>query len=163
MNRRGALHFAVAAGLCWTSLIRAAEPSKKLSASAIQIVLVDTRDVDVPAEFRYAMYEHIIQQVRKSGTFPKVFRGGDRAADAVPDLVTLHTTVEKFTEGSQTKREVTTVGGATKVDVTTTLTARDGRTLIDQKVSGKVRFFGENLAATNDLAKRIAKLLKDNF
>ena len=77
--------------------------------------------------------------------------------------MTLQTAVEKFTEGSQTKREVTTVTGATKVDVSATLTTRDGRTLVDRKVSGKVRFFGENLGATNDLAKRIAKLLKENF
>ena len=162
MNRRIALHLTFAASVCALS-IRAAEPPKKLSASAIQILLVETHEVEIPAEFRYAMYEHIVEQVRKSGTFQKVFRGGDRAADAVPDLVTLHTTVEKFTEGSQTKREVTTVGGATKVDVSATLTTRDGRTVVDQKVSGKVRFFGENLAATNDLAKRIAKLLKENF
>jgi len=163
MSRRIAASLAFM-GIVSALAIHAADPPpKKLSASAIQIALVEAHDVEIPAEFRYAMYEHIIEQVRKSGTFSKVFRGGDRAADGIPDLVTLHTTVEKFTEGSQTKREVTTVAGATKVDVSATLTARDARTLLDRKVSGKVRFFGENLGATNDLAKRIAKLLKENF
>jgi hypothetical protein len=28
------------------------------------------------------------------------------------------------------------------------------------RIQGKVRFFGENLGVTNDLAKRIVKLLK---
>jgi hypothetical protein len=164
MTRRAASFPILAVLLSFALPIRAADPApEKLNASAIQIALVETRDVEIPAEFRYAMYEHIIEHVRKTGTFQKVFRGGDRAADAVPDLVTLHTAVEKFTEGSQTKREVTTVTGATKVDVSATLTARDGRALVDRKVSGKVRFFGENLGATNDLAKRIAKLLKGNF
>jgi hypothetical protein len=61
------------------------------------------------------------------------------------------------------KREVTTVVGATKLDVGVTVTARDAKTLLDQKVSGKVRFFGENLGATNDLAKRISKVLRESF
>jgi len=72
-------------------------------------------------------------------------------------------TVEKFAEGSQTKREVTTIAGATKVDVSATVTARDGRVLLDLNLTGKVRFFGDNLSATNDLAKRIAKLLRERF
>jgi len=55
------------------------------------------------------------------------------------------------------------VVGATKLDVGVTVTARDAKTLLDQKVSGKVRFFGENLGATNDLAKRISKVLRESF
>jgi hypothetical protein len=35
--------------------------------------------------------------------------------------------------------------------------------LLKNDLSGKVRFFGENLGATNDLAKRIAKLLQERF
>jgi hypothetical protein len=161
--RRNAACFLFFFALCWMLPTRAAEPPKKLSASAIQINLVEVGNVEIPAEFRYAIYECLIEQVRKSGTFQKVFRGGDHAADAIPDLVTLHTTVEKYTEGSQMKREVTTVVGATKLDVGVTVTARDAKTLLDQKVSGKVRFFGENLGATNDLAKRISKVLRESF
>jgi hypothetical protein len=151
-------------GLCSALPISAVDPApKKLSASAIQIAMVETGDIQIPEEFRYSMYEHLIELVRQSGTFQKVFRGGDHEADGIPDLVTLHTKVEKFTQGSQTKRELTTVMGATKVDVSATVTTRDARTVLDQKVTGKVRFFGENLGATNDLAKRITKLLSANF
>jgi hypothetical protein len=71
--------------------------------------------------------------------------------------------VENFEEGSQTKRELTTVLGATKIDIGTTVTARDGRTIWDKKIQGKVRFRGENLGATNDLAKHITKLLRESF
>ena len=88
---------------------------------------------------------------------------GDHAADAIPDLVTLHTKVESFKEGSQTERELVTVLGATKVDIATSVTARDGRSLMDQKITGRVRFFGENLGVTNDLAKRITKLVSETF
>jgi hypothetical protein len=136
---------------------------QKLSASAIQIEPVEAGDVRIPAEFRSAIYEFLVERVREAGTFRQVLRSGDRAADSIPGLVTLHTTVEKFKEGSQMKREVTAVLGATTVDVSASVTARDGRTLLDSRIQGKVHFFGENLGVTNDLAKRIAKLLHKNF
>lgn len=136
----------------------------KLHASAIQIELTDVGDVSIPAEFRYAIYERLIEQVRDSRLFGKVYRSGDKAAADVPDLVVLHTSVEAFQEGSQMKRELAPVAmGSTKVDVAAQVTSKDGKTLLDQKVAGKVRIFGENLGATNDLAKRITKLLAANF
>ncbi|HTB18268.1 MAG TPA: hypothetical protein VK708_09125 [Bryobacteraceae bacterium] len=139
-------------------------PAKpKLSASAVQIAMVEAGDIQIPAEFRFAVYERLVERVRESGAFQKVYRTGDRAADGVTDLVTLHTKVQGFQEGSQTKRELTTVFGATKVEVAASVTARDGHTLMDQKITGRVRFFGENLGVTNDLAKRIAKLLGETF
>ena len=139
----------------------AAKP--KLSASAIQIAMVEAGDVLIPAEFRYAVYERLVERVRTSGVFQKVYRMGDHAADGVPDLVILHTKVDTFKEGSQTKRELVTVVGSTKVDVTASLTNRDGKSLMDQKITGRVRFFGENLGVTNDLAKRITKLVRESF
>jgi hypothetical protein len=138
-------------------------PQPKLSASAIQIAMVDVGDVQIPAEFRYAVYERLVEQVRASGAFQKVYRMGDRTSDGTPDLVTLHTKVDTFKAGSQTTRELVTVLGATKVDITSTVTARDGHSLMEQKITGRVRFFGENLGVTNDLAKRITKRLRESF
>jgi hypothetical protein len=34
---------------------------------------------------------------------------------------------------------------------------------MDQKITGRVRFFGENLGVTDDLAKRITKLVREAF
>jgi hypothetical protein len=154
----------VVAGLCAAQALSAQTAAKpKLSASAIQIAMVEAGEIPIPAEFRFAVYERLVQQVRDSGTFKNVYRAGDRAADGVTDLVTLHTKVDAFKEGSQTKRELTTVAGATKVDITATVTARDGQTLTAQKITGRVRYFGENLGVTNDLAKRITKLVSETF
>jgi len=139
------------------------DTNQKLKASAIRIEPVGAGDVQIPAEFRLAIYEFLVQRVRESGTFQKVFRSGDREADSIPDLVTLHTTVQKFQEGSQMKRELTKVLGATTVDVSTTVTGHDGQPLLNNDIQGKVRFFGENLGVTNDIAKRIAKLLAKNY
>ncbi|HYL79113.1 MAG TPA: hypothetical protein VEU96_33285 [Bryobacteraceae bacterium] len=133
------------------------------SLPALQIELVEIGDIRIPAEFRSAIYERLIEQVNKTGKFQKVFRSGDRAAASYPNLITLHTTVQKFKQGSQMQREITTVLGSTKVDVNTMVTARGGEALFDRDVQGKVRFFGENLGATYDLAKRIAKVLRQSF
>jgi hypothetical protein len=135
----------------------------KLSASAIRIEPVDAEDVSIPAEFRYAIYERVIERVRQAGTFQKVLRSGDHAGDGISDLVTLHMRVAGFKEGNRTERELTTVLGATKIDIDTSVTAKDGRTLVEKSVTGKVRFRGDNLGATNDLAKHITKVLRESF
>lgn len=136
---------------------------EKLKASAILIAPVETGDVQIPGEFRSAIYERLVDRVRLGGGFQKVYRTGDRAAESAPDLVILHTTVEGFKEGSQLKRELIKVAGATTVDVSTSVVSHDGRALLDGKVQGKVRFFGENLGVTNDIAKKVDKLLLKNF
>lgn len=133
---------------------------QKFAASAVQIEPPDDADVQIPAEFRAAVYEFLVNRVRESGAFHQVFRSGDRAAAGVLDLVTLRITVDKFKQGSQMTREITTVLGATKLDVSASLIDRSGHVVLNGHVHGKVRFFGENLGVTDDLAKRIAKLLK---
>ena len=164
MRSRG-IFVLIAAGalLGLPAIVLAQTAAKKLSASAIQVAMVDAGDVQIPEEFRFAIYERLVQRLGASGTFQEVYRAGDRAANDVADLVTLHTKVAGFKEGSQTKRELVKVLGATKVEITASVTARDGRVLMDQQITGRVRFFGENLGVTNDLAKRITKLVSEAF
>src|SRR5271166_1127746 len=137
-------YFPLAAVLFWTiSAVAQPSPSapagpQKLSASAIQILPVETADVSIPAEFRFAIYEHVIEQLNKAGTFQKVIRSGDHSADSIPDLVTLHIQIDKFDEGSQMQRELIKVHGATKIDVSTTVTVKDGHAVLEKKISGKV-------------------------
>jgi hypothetical protein len=139
------------------------KPSAMPSASAIQVELPDAGDTAIPAEFRYAVFEHLITHLQKSGTFQKVYRSGDKGAAGASDLLTLRASVEKFTEGNQMAREVLVVAGWTKVTVNVKVTAKDGHTVLEKPVTGKVRFRGENLNVTRDLAKQITKLLKENF
>jgi hypothetical protein len=135
----------------------------KLSASAIQIAMVETSAVQIPAEFRFDMYERLVDRVRASGAFQKVYRAGDHGADGVRDLVILRTQVDAFKEGSQTKRELTSVAGSTQVAVTASVTRRDGQALVAQKIIGRVRYFGDNLGVSSDVAKRITKMLGETF
>lgn len=154
-------------GICLIVLIPALalaqDKPKKLSAGAIQIEPIESGDIVIPAEFRYAIYERLIERVKADGEFKQVFRSGDRTAQSVPDLVVLKTKISRFKQGSQTQRELTTVTGGSRIDVTTTVERKNGGVLLNNDITGRVRFFGENLNVTNDLAKRIAKVLKENF
>jgi hypothetical protein len=101
--------------------------------------------------------------VSKSGKFQHVYRSGDRAASDAPNLVTLRMKVKGFKQGSQRTRQVTTVAGATSVDLGVQVTGRDGKVLVDRDVEGKVRFFGGNLRATRDFSMKVAKILRQSF
>jgi hypothetical protein len=145
------------------ALALAQDKPKKLTAGAIQIEPIEAGDIVIPAEFRYAIYERLIERVKADGEFKQVLRSGDRNAQSIPDLVVLHTKISRFKQGSQTQRELTTVTGGTRVDLTATVERKSGGVLLNNDITGRVRFFGENLGVTNDLAKRIAKVLKENF
>ncbi len=137
---------------------------QKLSASAIQIERTEIPEtMGIPEDFRVAIYENVILQLTKTGKFKQVFRTGDRRAKDVPDLVVLRMVSVAFKEGSQKQREVTTVSGATSMKVMVQFTDRNGKVLLEKEVEGKVRFMGENIRATYDLAKKVRKVVEEEF
>jgi hypothetical protein len=137
----------------------AAKPAATATPWAIQIEPVSAEEGKLPPDFAMAIYEKLIEEVGKTNKFQQVFRSGDRRATDVPNLLILTTRLEKFERGSQTKRAVTTVAGATKVTVNVQLATRDSKIKIDKKAGGTVRLFGENIKATQALAKNIATLI----
>ena len=134
----------------------------KIKAAAIQVDMIHSDEIKLPAEFQIALYEDLIRQLEKQG-FEHVYRDGDRNAANVADLVVLHSTVRGFKEGSERARRVTTVAGATSISIHCQFTRLDGTSLLEQDVNGKVRFFGGNLRATYDFAKKAAKVAHENF
>jgi len=140
------------------------QQSQKLTASAIQLErIVTPEDLLIPEDTRVSMYENVILQLIKTKKFQHVYRSGNRAAGDAPDLVVLHLFPEAFKPGSQKEREVITVAGATSIKVRVQFTSRDGNVLFEKDIVGKVRFYGENLRATYDLAKKVASLANQSF
>lgn len=134
----------------------------KIKASAIQVAAIQSEDIPLPAEFRVALYERLIQQLQKRG-FQQVYRDGDRNAASVPGLIVLHSTVRRFKAGSERARQVTTVAGATSIDVHCQFTNAEGQSVLERDVNGKVRFLGGNLRATYDFAKKASRIAYENF
>jgi len=142
----------------------APQQMQKLTASAIQLERSDPpEDLLIPEDTRVATYENVILQLTKTQKFQHVYRSGDRTAASVPDLVILRVIPQAFKAGSQKQREVTTVSGATSMKVKIQFVSRDGKVLREKIVEGKVRFYGENLRATYDLAKKVAAVVNETF
>jgi hypothetical protein len=145
-----------------TALAQDKAPAK-IQASSIQILMVQSDEVKLPIEFQLALYENLIEQVQKTHKFQHVYRDGDTAAANAADLVILHSNVYGFKKGSEEKRQVTTVSGATQIKVHCLFTDKAGKSELAQDVTGKVRFIGGNLRATFDFAKKVARIVATNL
>jgi hypothetical protein len=130
--------------------------------SSIQVDRVEPGEIELAYSFQVAIYESLVQELTKTHRFKDVFREGDRKASDAPNLLVLKTTIVKYTAGSETRRAVTTVSGATKVCVRSQLVTRDGKIVLDRTVDGKVRFFGSNLRATQNLARNVVKVIEQS-
>ncbi|MBZ5573595.1 MAG: hypothetical protein LAO09_17145 [Acidobacteriia bacterium] len=129
---------------------------------SVQVERIDPGRVDLAHSFQVAIYENLLEELDKTKRFEYVLREGDSKASEIPDLLTLKTMVVKYTPGSETRRAVTTVSGATKLTVRSQLVTREGRIVMERTVNGNVRFFGSNLRATHNLARNIAKAIKQS-
>jgi hypothetical protein len=127
---------------------------------SVQVNKVDPGNVNLAPSFQIAIYENLLHELGKTKQFKQVLRDGDRSAADVPDLLVLKTKVEGYTAGSETRRAVTTISGATKLTVRTQLSTRDGKIILEHTVTGNVRFMGSNLRATHNLARNVAKAIK---
>ena len=135
---------------------------EKIKASAITVLMIQSDEIKLPAEFQVSLYENLIQQLQKKGGFQHVYREGDRNSAGVPNLIVLHSTVRGFKQGSQMARDVTTVAGATSISVHCEFTSDGGLVLLARDIKGNVRFFGGNLKATSDFAKKAASVAREN-
>jgi hypothetical protein len=126
---------------------------------SVQVDRVDPGDVGLESSFGAAIYENLLEELAKTEQFKQLFRNGDRNANDVPNLLILKTTVQKYTPGSETRRAVTTVNGATKLNVRIQLVTREGHVVLENVVDGNVRFIGGNLRATHNLAHNVAVTL----
>src|SRR5215469_15337603 len=129
---------------------------------SVQVDKVNPGDVEIEPAFRVAIYENLVDELVKTNRFQQVFRDSDRTTSAVPNLLILKTTVQKYAAGSETRREVTTVSGATKLMVRSQLCPRGGEVILERMVDGNVRFLGSNLRATHSLARNVAKTIKQS-
>jgi len=127
---------------------------------SLQVDKVKPGDVIIERSFLDAIYENLLQELAKTKQFKQLYRSGDRNATDVHRLLILKTTVQAYTPGSETRRAVTTVSGATKLNVRIQLVTPENHQVMEHVVAGNVRFIGSNLRATHNLARSVAATLK---
>jgi len=152
------------AGRLWgqTGAVKSEVGSSGEKQWSIQVDRVEQGETELAYSFQVATYENLLEELNKTHRFKRVFREGEHQASDAADLLILKTTVLNYTAGSETRRAVTTFSGATKLRVRTQLVTREGTIVLERTVDGKVRFFGSNLRATHNLAKNIAKIIKES-
>jgi len=153
---RATILFCLMTPLCLTGVASQAQEKP----IGVEVEMIQSDEVKLPAEFRVALYENLVQQLHRKGTFENVYRDGDRNAAGRPDTIVLHTNVKGFKQGSERTRQVTTVAGATSIRVHCRFSDTEGHTLLERDIEGKVHFFGGNLKATSDFAKKAASVAR---
>jgi hypothetical protein len=129
---------------------------------SLQVDRINPGDVILASSFQIAIYENLLDELSKTKQFRQVLRDGDRTASDTSNLLILKTAVQKYTAGSETRRAVTTVSGATKLTVRSQLCTPGGQIVLERTVDGNVRFLGSNLRATHNLARNVAKAIKQS-
>jgi hypothetical protein len=144
---------------CLSTLILAALPlsaektrQAQIKVAAIEVAMIESDEILLPAEFLVALYE-MIYLLEKHG-FSPVYRARERNAATVDDRVVLHSIVHSFKRGSETVRKVTTVAGATSITVHCQFTRPDGTPVLERDIVGNIRLFGANRRRPIILQKR---------
>jgi hypothetical protein len=136
------------------------EESPEAQQWSVQVDRVDPGATALDPCFSDAIYENLLRELPKSKQFKDVFRSGDRKANDASGVLVLKTLVKKYSPGSETRRAVTTVTGATKVKVQIQLVTQNGSVVLEHAVEGDVHFIGDNVRATNKVANKTTKILK---
>jgi hypothetical protein len=129
-----------------------------LNKPSVEVTLPSVSVDGIPSAFPAAVYEDLIEQLTQSGLFAHVWRAGD--IRRTPDTLVLHLDIENWKKGSARSRGFKVFTGATEIRSSVTLVDASGRTVYQGKVDGTKRSNGENLEATNSLAKHVSKALK---
>lgn len=89
--------FRIAAAPCLSSwlllagtFVCAQQNHDKPQAASIEVKMIQSDELTLPAEFQIAMYEHLVQQLEKSGWFERVYRDGDRNVSGRDNVVVLY-------------------------------------------------------------------------
>ena len=165
LNLRNASLFSVFIALSFTGPMLRAQTKQptKTKTSGVQVKMIRSDEITLPAEFQVSLYENLIDQLQKRAVFQRVYRDGDQAANNGDDLITLQCSLMKFKKGSETLRQVTTLAGATSMTLRCHFMDKAGNSVLVRDITGKVRFLGGNLKATYDFAKKAAKVADENF
>ena len=99
LNRAIILHCLITPLYLSGSALRA-----QVKPTGVEVEMVQSDEVKLPAEFQVALYENLVQQLQEKGKFEHVYRDGDRNAAEHPGTVVLHSTVKGFKHGSERER-----------------------------------------------------------
>jgi hypothetical protein len=129
--------------------------------NTVMLASVKVEGVDLPAEYRVLLYEHIYHVLSTTDVTDSYLRPGDTSATAGCPALTLHITVVGFTKGNQSLRAVTgPLGmfvGVTSVTFHVKLDDSHGTVVLEKDIKKSKRGDSDSLNLARDIAKDISK------
>jgi hypothetical protein len=125
---------------------------------------IASSDIDLPREYKVALYEQLYRHLAKSSGFKGVYRDGDSSPAASCPEYDLKLTVNTFRKGNAVLRSsVGSLGNliaSTKLKFHVVLTDSEGKPLLDQRLKAKAKGDSESLDLSATVAKSVMKKLK---
>lgn len=129
--------------------------------NTVLLASVKVEGVDLPAEYRVLLYEHIHHVLSTTDLADSYVRPGDTSVAARCPALTLHIAVVGFTKGNQTLRAVTgPLGmfvGVTSVTFHVKLDDSHGVIVLEKDIKKSKRGDSDSLNLARDIAKDISK------
>lgn len=129
--------------------------------NSVMLASVKVEGVDLPAEYRVLLYEHIYHVLSTTDLTDSYLRPGDTSAAAGCPALILHIAVVGFTKGNQTLRAVTgPLGmfvGVTSVTFHVKLENAHGVVVMEKDIKKSKRGDSDSLNLARDIAKDISK------
>lgn len=124
-------------------------------------------EADVPAAYRAAVYEHIINRLQKVQGVSHVYRAGESNTQPVCPQFTIAISVVSFKPGNQVARAsmgpIGFFAKTTQMVFNATITDASGRLNKTEPLKAKVRGESESLTIADGVAKRLAKLYANDL
>jgi len=115
----------------------------------------------VPTAYRALLYEHMVDELRKSGQFERVYRDGEEAAGNACAEYTVRLSVTGFKAGNQVERaSMGPVGmfvGTTQMVFEVSIRDESGRMNFHEQGKATVRGESQNTKVSESIAKKFVK------
>jgi hypothetical protein len=129
----------------------------------IQVAAIAVQGEPVPAEYRVLLYEQLLRQLRKEGSFTGVYRVGDDAPAAACPKYSLVLTVNAFKKGNAAVRaSIGPLGffvGTTTMKFHVQVQDLNRKMLFDKDIQASERGDSDSLNVANKIAKSLTKSL----
>jgi hypothetical protein len=130
-------------------------------AASVLVAPIEVSDVDLPAQYRVLLYEHLITELQLRRPSNTYLRAGDASSDPRCTTLTLYVTVNGFKKGNQVLRASTgPLGkflGTTSISSHVTLDNQYGKTVFDSQLKKSNRRDSDSLNLADSIAKAISK------
>jgi hypothetical protein len=129
----------------------------------LEVSAFSDSEAEIPGEYRAALYEQLVEQLRMDKGFSAVYRDGDESAAATCSQFTLTVTIQSFRKGNAVVRASSGMIGnmfaATKLSFHMALRDRDGRAVYEGDVKAAAKGDHDSLDVALKIAKQTVKKL----